>query len=202
MPRRAFVVVLLGVLTAAFASAASAQTACKAFRAITQAQYPTTLALNTPLNIWGGDVFASLGAPGAKKMAEALIGAFSGQDADDYATDSRTRTFGGMGLNGSYTFAFGNPNTPGIYTDSFTLRLGRAVWNMGPGQNVGDYQASGEIASGSGRFLNATGNLTVHGAFFFTLVPNPDWDGTDPNTQFLEFGRWIPEVSGTICGAK
>jgi hypothetical protein len=194
-------------LVTAFGSPAFAQNGCVAFRAITQAQFPSTVEVNVPLNIWGGDVYASLGAPGAKKQAQALIGVFSGQDADDYVTDSRTRKFGGMGTRGSYTFVLQDPSQP-AFSGQFTLALGRAVWNMGPGQSVGDYQAIGQVTLGTGVFANATGSLTIHGAFFFTDVPNPEYDPAkydvnNPATYpTFPLGRWIPEVTGTICGVK
>src|SRR5512140_310463 len=104
--------VLLSVAAAAllFAEAPGsvAQDNCQAFRAIGQAQVPTPFPkLNPAKNVWGGTVFASLGVPGAQSPQLPLVGVFSGADADNYQTDARARQFGGMGLHGSYTFAFG-----------------------------------------------------------------------------------------------
>ncbi len=191
--RLAVVAVFMLVLLAAFAPPTLAQNGCVAFRAVTQAQVPTDLTLNTPANVWGGGAYASLGAPGAQKASnnEALFGAFSGQDSATYTpgVDLRERTFGGMATGGSYTFAFGDANAdPSTYVDRFTVTLGRAVWNVGPGQSIGDYMASGTITSGSGRFASASGNLTIHGPFWFSNA--------------LGIGRWTPEVDGTICGMK
>ncbi|HYK88029.1 MAG TPA: hypothetical protein VE398_04635 [Acidobacteriota bacterium] len=191
-----FVFLLAAALLMLNAPAAIAQNNCQAFRAIAVGQAPSPYQdLNQPLlDIWGGEVYASLGSHGAKNITDGipnsipLIGVFSGADADDYATDSRERKFGsGMGLHGAYTFAFGEPNNDWrTYTDKFTLTLGRAIWNITPGLWVGDYQASGHISGGSGMFKTATGNFTIHGPFFF----------------FGDTGRWIPEVEGTICGVK
>ncbi len=194
MRKRLLTVALLVSAMAAFAGSARAQGGCVAFRAITQAQWPSPYQnLNMPLlDVWGGTVFASLGTPGAQKAAIGLVGVFSGADADNYETDVRPRTFGGMGLHGAYTFAFGDPGQPwDTYTDKFTVTLGRAVWNMGPGQVVGDYQASGQITAGTGRFAGATGSLTIQGPAF-DVVLSPE----------LEIARWTPEIAGTICGVK
>lgn len=193
MRKSLLVVALLVVVMTASAPAASAQSGCVAFRAITQAQWPSPYQnLNVPLpDVWGGAVFASLGTPGAHSAAAGLPGVFSGADADNYDTDARARTFGGMGLHGAYTFAFGDPDQPwDTYIDKFTVTLGRAVWNMGPGQVVGDYQASGQITAGTGRFAGATGTMTIQGPFF------------DAVFSTSEIARWTPEVTGTICGVK
>ncbi len=190
---------LVAALLIAQAPAPVAQDNCQAFRAIGHAQYPTpNKHLNPALNVWGGTVFAGLGTPGAQSAQSALVGVFSGADADDYATDARPRHFGGMGLHGSYTFAFGDPAADWhTYTDRFTVTLGRAVWNTAPGlpwpdgQITGDYQASGEITSGTGRFDGATGRATIHGPFFDALIASGD-----------EIARWNPEVDGVICGVQ
>ncbi len=190
----ALFLLLAAALLVAQAPAAAAQDNCQTLRAITQAQALSPYqGLNAPLlDIWGGTVFASLGVPGARKAPLALVGVFSGADADDYQTDAKGRGFGGMGLHGSYTFAFGDPAQDWhTYADTFTITLGRAVWNVGPGQVVGDYQASGQISHGTGRFAGATGSLTIHGAFF-DAVFSPD----------IEYARWVPEVDGSICGVK
>ncbi len=198
MQRRiGFVLILLSVFLMALCSSAMAQGNCQAFRAIGVGQALSPYqGLNTPLpDIWGGEVYASLGSPGAKSMTNGipnsipLIGKFSGADADDYSETSTTlinRTFGGMGVNGAYTLAFGTGDDPRLYPDKFTVRLGRAIWNFQPGQWVGDYQASGHISRGTGIFEKATGNFTLHGPFFF---------GSDPP-------HWTPEVEGTICGVQ
>jgi hypothetical protein len=182
----------------------SAQSECVAFRAVGQARFPSPIVLNPIGDVWGGNVFASIGMPGAESTPQALIGVFSGADAADYSTDVRQRTFGGMGLDGAYTFAFLNPMQKGggEYVDTFTVTLGRAVWNIGPGQAVGDYQASGRLKSGSGRFEGATGHIVIHGAFFITTVENPGDPAYPPEQKVVPFGRWIPEVEGQICGMK
>ncbi len=187
--RPSFVLILLCVLLTVFASAAMAQGGCQTFRAIAEGQaLSPNQGLNSPLlDIWGGTVYASLGTPGAKKSDIPLTGVFSGADADDYLTDVKERTFGGMGLHGAYTFAFGDPAQPWeTYTDKFTVTLGRAIWNITPGLFVGDYQASGRISAGSGRFAMATGSITIHGPFFI---------GSDPP-------HWTPEIEGTVCSVQ
>lgn len=187
------------VVSATYPLIAVAQDNCQAFHAIVQAQFPTPYPhLNPAKNVWGGTVFASLGVPGAQSAQAALIGAVSGADADNYNTDARVRTFGGMGLNGSYTFAFGDPAADWhSYGDIFTVTLGRAVWNTTPGpawpdgQIAGDYQASGRITAGAGRFDGATGSMTIHGPFFDALLPSAD-----------EVARWNPEIDGVVCGSR
>lgn len=194
--------VLLSVVALAFLlphAPAVGQDNCQSFRAIAQAQYPTPYKkLNPALNVWGGNVFASLGAPGAQSAQEALVGVFSGADADNYNTDARLRQFGGMGLRGSYTFMFGDPTADWhTYIDKFTVALGRAVWNSAPGaawpdgQLAGDYQASGQIVGGAGRFEGATGNMIIHGSFFDAVIPAGD-----------EVARWNPEINGVICRGR
>jgi hypothetical protein len=176
-----FALLILAVTGLALPAGAQDGGGCQVFRAVVSAQVPSPYTGLNPPDIWGGSVFASLGSPGAQEPAVPLVGAFSGADGEE-----DQRKFGGMAMNGAYTLAFGDPSQPWeSYEDKFTIALGRAVWNIRPGQNIGDYQASGRITKGQGRFAGATGTVTIHGPFFFNLA--------------LFLVRWNPEINGTIC---
>lgn len=163
-----------------FATNAWTQTECMPVRAVGQAY----LGFETPLNqgdVWGGGMYLTLGGQ------EFLVGIFSGQDGTDVWNGQNDRM--GKGKGGAYTFAF-NKQDDGSYADSFTTAVTNAVFPNAPGKvGFGYYQGAHKIASGTGRFRNASGELVVAG----TYVVFP-WAG---GTAFG--GRWNPDISGKIC---
>jgi hypothetical protein len=156
------------------------QNNCLAVRAVGQAY----LGFEKPLNendIWGGGTYMTLGGQ------EFLEGIFSGQDGTDVWNGQNDLM--GKGKGGAYTFAF-NKREDGSYADSFTTAVTNAVFPNAPGKvGFGYYHGAHKIASGTGRFKSASGDLVVAG----TYVVFP-WAGA---TAFG--GRWNPDIYGKIC---
>jgi hypothetical protein len=157
-------------LLPALGSRAQAQQACTEFRAIGQEALPTPHPL-LPTDTWGGDVYATLGG-------DFLSGIVSGNDGD-----MSSQGVGVTAKNGFYTYVFG--------TDSFTVEE-HAAAGWAPGKvGLGDFRGEAKIVAGTGRFENASGNLTVAGPF---IVWSPDGENY--------YGRFNAEIHGSICGVE
>jgi hypothetical protein len=157
-------------------AAAQAQGQCTEFRAIGQATLPSpySLLVGGP-NVWGGDVYGSLGG-------EFLSGIFSGNDGTSYE-----HGVSNVGTNGTYVFNFGPDG-------SFTMNVSHAAWPFPPGKvGLGDYRGTAKIVQGSGRFATAAGNLEWRGPFIVWL---------DNNSPFGVQGRYNAEIKGFICGVQ
>lgn len=188
MKRNVFAVTSVLVLAAAaillisFAPPAHAQQSCTAFRGIAQATLPTSYPI-LPSDIWGGPIYASLGG-------EILLGGLAGNDGDPSRHGGKA---------GAYRVDLcpapppGAPVFPLTCTDSFTYEVTNAVFGFAPGKaGLGNYIGnSAKIISGTGRFLDASGNLNISGPYIL-------WP--DSSSPFTVSGRWNGEFSGTICG--
>lgn len=163
--------VAVAFLLSAMVSQAQAQSACTEFRAVGQATLPTPHPLK-PDDVWGGDVYGSLGG-------QFVSGIFSGNDGN-----TTQHGITGMGRDGSYTFVLG--------TDSFTMEVHHAAWPFPLGKvGLGYYRGTAKIMQGTGKFQNATGNLDWAGPF---VVWTPD--------EVNFFGRFNSEIRGSICGIQ
>jgi hypothetical protein len=151
---------------------AQAQQNCPSFHGLLQYQLLNPNLLFRDGDDWGGFITAYLGE-------EVLQGVGSGNDG---AVTWHPHV--GMGKDGSYFFDFGDGNT-------FTTTAKQGTFPNPPGHFPagGMYQGTHKIASGTGRFTGATGNLLVRGPY---LV----WDLDKEVPQ----GRFNAEISGNICG--
>lgn len=167
---------VLGAAVAAFllpalvGPRAQAQQACTEFHAILQAALPSPHPLQQS-DTWGGDVYGTLGG-------EFVSGIVSGNDGND-----SWHGVSGTGRNGSYTFVFG--------TDSFTMEVNAAFPGPVGKGGLGEYKGEGKVVQGTGRFVNASGNINWAGPF---IVWSPDGE------HF--YGRWNAEIRGNICGIQ
>jgi hypothetical protein len=186
MKGKVFSLTVLSIAVVLLPVAGRAQTepGCKSFQAIAQAVLPSSTPFALPeanTDIWGGPLFGMLGT-------EFVAGILSGNDGEKSAAGNI-----GQGLRGSYTVGLNCTGSPGgIYTcaDTFTYEVPIAVWNRPPG--FGRYVGStARIVAGTGRFLSASGYLTVYGVF-------GGWP--DAASRLGSSGRWNPELSGQICG--
>ena len=154
---------------------AQAQQGCTEFRAIGQATLPSPYDLieGVDNDVWGGDVYGSLGG-------ELLKGIFSGNDGTSYEHGVTT-----VGTNGTYVFDFG-------IVGSFTMNVSHAAWPIPPGK-VGliEYRGTAKIIQGTGRFATAAGNLEWRGPAIVLFTPEgyPD-------------GHFNAEINGFICGVQ
>jgi hypothetical protein len=162
-------------------SQAQAQQGCKQFDALAQASLPSSTPLFKTVDIWGGLLYGMLG--------EELIpqGALSGNDGQDTWHGAI-----GIGRDGSYTVCVNYP----ACSDSFTYEVHNAVFPFPPGKAVGFYIGNtAKIATGTGRFISATGNLNVSGPAFA-------WPDSDPSNPLGARGRWNVQLSGKVCGVQ
>lgn len=152
---------------------------CVGVRGLAQAMLPTDKPLHD-IDGWGGPVYLTL------DTGEVLVGVFSGQDGD-----ATWHAHVGVGKGGSYTFAF-NGRGGGLYLDTFTTSVTNATYPIPNGHNeVGVYQGSHKIVSGTGRFINASGTILVRGTWMVA------WPLAD--LGITPFGFWNPDITGTIC---
>jgi hypothetical protein len=123
---------------------------------------------------WGGYIEGYLGD-------EFLPGKVSGNDGT--VTWHR---WVGMGKDGSMYFDFGGGNT-------FITVASQATFPNPPGMFPagGMYHGAHKIASGTGRFAHASGNLLIRGPYIV-------WDLDKPLPQ----GRFDAEVTGNISGVQ
>ena len=156
---------------------AQAQQSCLSFHALLQARlFPDDLL--RPDDAWGGDIAAYLGQ-------EFLHGYASMNDGSE-----TWRRWVGMGSETSNLYDFGNGNT--LIVSSI-----HSTFPTPPGHGssattiVGQYQASGKIMSGTGRFQNASGTLNISGPWLAYDLDKP-----------LPHGRWNGEVNGNVCGVQ
>ncbi len=77
---------------------------------------------------------------------------------------------------------------------SITIETQHAAYPNAPGKSgFGYYQALTKVVEGTGRFQNASGNLTLAGPYLlWPLNPAAPVAGLD--------GRWNAVMSGRICG--
>ena len=186
----ALLTALAVALLIANAPVAVAQNNCQPFKALMQARIvmdpetslPPDLAAHSSEFGWGGEVYSTVGNDGTF-----LGGWFYGKD--DAASQSIYGRRNGRGNNGLYMFEFGTHGGGGwAITDSFDIQLGEAVWTIEPGgAYAGSYKASGKMINGTGRFLGATGNFTLHGEF-------GAWGG-----DTLIASAWNPVLEGKFC---
>jgi hypothetical protein len=186
MKRTVITLSMMSIAAMLWPAAGRAQTeaVCKSFQAIAQAVLPSATPFAPPeanTDVWGGPLFGMLGT-------EFVAGILSGNDGEKSANGNI-----GQGLRGTYTVGFNCTGVPGgTYTcaDTFTYEVPIAVWNRPPG--FGRYVGStAKIVAGTGRFLSASGYLTVYGVF-------GGWP--DAASRIGSSGRWNPEISGQICG--
>ena len=158
---------------------AQAQQNCPSFHAILQGYFP----LEPPLPLregdgWGGNIYGYLGE-------EPLVGIFSGNDGN-----TTWHKWVGMGKDGTYKFAFGALAD----NNTFTIAANQATFPNPPGKFFvgGMYQAGWKSAEGTGRFQNASGNLSAKGPYLaYSLDGGNTWAG-----------RWNAEITGNICGVE
>lgn len=174
----ALIVGMVALVASLLPTSALAQPGCTEFRAIGQATLPSpySLLVSGP-NVWGGDVYGSLGG-------EFLSGTFSGNDGNSYAHGKTN-----VATNGTYVFDFG-PN------GSFTINVSHAGWHFAPGKvGLGAYRGTATIVEGdgTGRFRFASGNLQWSGPFIL-------WP--DQSSPFDVQGRFNADTRGNICGVE
>ena len=171
-----FVTFVFAVAVAAWLlpAAAQAQQGCTEFRAIGQGTLFSPYDLVDGPDVWGGEVYGSLGG-------EFLSGIFSGNDGTAYQHGVST-----VGTNGTYKFVFGS--------DSFTMNVSHAAWPFPPGNvGLGEYRGTAKIVQGTGRFATAAGNLEWKGPF---IVFAPETPGEMPH------GHFNADITGFICGVQ
>jgi len=166
---------------------AQAQPGCKSFEAIVHAVLVSSAPLKNT-DTWGGPLYAMIGG-------ELKIGILSGNDGSEIF-----RKVIGIGRGGVYTVGFNctEPVVKGAFytcADSFTYEVPTAVFPAPPGRNgaMVYFGNTAKIKSGTGIFANASGNLNVRG-------PAIAWP--DEQSPILWSGRWIPELTGSICGIQ
>ncbi len=129
-----------------------------------------------PGDPWVGPVQLAVGND------DAFVGKISEYDGDPGPSNHT-----GQGRDtGSAYFDFGTDG-------SFIVRYTHAVWPALPkfgAAFTGTFHAEGtvDVSNGAGRFVHATGNITLHGRF---LAWNLD--------QLLPSGRFNGEITGTLC---
>ena len=170
------------ILLIASSPQVQAQQSCMAFRGIAQTTLPTSYPI-LPTDVWGGPIYASLGG-------EVLLGGLAGNDGDPSRHGGRAGTYR---VDLCPAPPPGAPIVPLTCSDSFTYEVTNAVFGFAPGKaGLGNYIGnSAKIVSGTGRFLNASGNLNISGPYIL-------WP--DSASPFTVSGRWNGEFSGTICG--
>jgi hypothetical protein len=164
----------------ALPSAAAETKKCQSFRVLLQANLDLT-STGVP---WSGQVRGLLNG------AEPLIGTLS-YLPDVPGADSWQTGQAGHEANDRAKFDFG---TAGIFvTEPHT-----AVFPLRPNITdpfaFGSYHATAKIAPdplvSSGRFVNATGNISIMGTFLVDMV--------SPNSA----GIWNAEISGNLCNVQ
>jgi hypothetical protein len=157
---------------------------CKTFDAVVQGALPTPHRF-APTDTWGGFVYASLGG-------ETLIGGLSGNDGTQHGQGAAVTFTGGV-----YKVCFGTGTAwsgPSDCANSFTYETPQSsgVW---PADGwLGIYRATAKIASGTGRFASASGNLTIPAGPFIT------WP--DTTSPLKVRGRWNGQIIGQVCGVR
>ncbi len=174
-----FIFVIVAVVAALFLHAprlyAQAQENCLSFHVLIQADLSVPELLLREGDVWGGYAHGYLGL-------EPLHGRYSGNNGE-------TLVHGRVGMgSGSDYFDFGGGNTLTAVESHATFPSPPGLWPLGAG---GLYRAADKIAAGTGRFQNASGNLSFSGPFVV-------WDLDKEIPQ----GRWAGEVVGNICGVQ
>jgi hypothetical protein len=165
-----------------------AQEPCKSFDAVGQ----LNLFVENPLpdgSVWGGQVYVKMGD-------EFLRGLISGEDGDVVDPNPQNnRRHGGMPTPGMTFLGFncGGGTYPDVSlcNDTIHIEVPNSIFGAkGPGFN--QYQGnSAYINGGTGRFENATGNVTLSGPYI-------NWKPAVGN----RIGAYNPEFNGHICGVE
>ncbi len=181
--RRKTILALLFVCAVAFAAfflpaptqQVQAQQNCPSFHVLIQADLLVPELLLREGDVWGGYAHGYLGQ-------DPLHGRYSGNNGE-------TVVHGRVGMgSGSDFFDFGGGNTLTAVETHATFPSPPGLWPLGAG---GLYHAADKIAAGTGRFQNASGDLSFSGPFVV-------WD----LDKELPQGRWAGEVIGNICGVE
>jgi hypothetical protein len=180
-------VLIVSAMAFSFVPPAAAQSNCLPFMAIAQAELLNPVYLR-PGDLWGGPIEATLGD-------EILVGIFSENDGTPFKNPYPPPPFEptpgvvGIGRGGTGIYKFSDD-------DSFTVKVGTAVWPYPPSKNgFGHWRGNAKITGGTGRFANATGHVSGDGPFVVWVemvaiegVPTP-----------VPAGRWNPTMNGVIC---
>lgn len=177
-----FVATAASILIWSNVGSTQAQSNCKSFDALGQMVIPTTKPL-APGHRWGGNIYIKMGD---QYLHDGLI---SGEDG---TVVRRPNT--GHGKDGLYIIGFDcvAGTTNWMCADTINIAVPNAIF--GPAAPVFDqYQGnSAYINGGTGRFENASGNITFSGPYIVWAT------GSMPPFN----GRFNPEMNGQICGVE